>query len=55
MIAGDAECDWISGTVDGIAAEHPAEEQYLGSQKKPHPEGGRVLLLIDVVELVPER
>ena len=55
MIAGVSECRRVGGAVDGVAAEHAAEEQDLSGQEQPHAESGGVLLLLDVVELVAER
>jgi hypothetical protein len=55
MIAGVAERRGVRRTIDRVTEEHTAEKQDLGSQKYPHAKRGCILLLLDVVELVPER
>ena len=37
--------------VDRVGRDQAAEEHHLGGQEHPHPEGRRVLLLLQVVEL----
>jgi hypothetical protein len=45
----------VVGAVDRVGDEEPTEEQDLGRQKDPHPELGRLVLLVGIFEVVIDR
>ena len=50
-----ANASGYQAAVDRVGDEQAAEEQHFGDQKHPHAEGRRVLLLLEVVEVMRER
>ena len=50
-----ANASGIPAAVDRVGHEQAAEEQHLGDQEHPHAERRRLLLLLEVVEVMRER
>ena len=51
-IAGGGERLRVHAAVHRIGAEHPAEEHDFRQQEHPHSKGGRVELLVHVIEVM---
>ncbi len=45
---------WIPDAIEHVGEEQPAEEQHLGDEEDPHPERGRLMLLLQRVEVMLE-
>ena len=50
-----ANASGYQAAIDDVGHEQAAEEQHFGDQEHPHPERGRLALLLEVVEVVRER
>jgi len=55
VVAGRRERVVVERAVDGVGREEAAEEQDLRDQEDPHAERARLLLLLEVGEVVRER
>ena len=52
--AGLCPRNWIPDAVEHVGEEQPAEEQDFGDEEQPHPQRGRLVLLIQRVEVMLE-
>ena len=63
IVPSETSSSWLAAAnasgyqraVDGVGREQAAEEQHFGDQEHPHAERRRLVLLLEVVELVRER